>query len=221
MNDNANVAEFFDIMTSNSFFPSITFPTRFSENNGSLIDNFFCKLSQISMLSTTGILVNQLSDHHPYFISLNTVITRKECSKFIEIHDNSDAVVDKFLLDLQNLNILEKIDTDPYANPNENYDILENIINKAKDENMPKKTVRFNKYKNCKSKWITSGILRSIKYIKMKCTPITSPQYAMIKTNLSTYRNILRTTITLAKQTYYQKLFNKYKKQHQTNLDHY
>ena len=88
-------------------------------------------------------MVNQLSDHHPYFISLNTVITRKECSKFIEIHDNSDAVVDKFLLDLQNLNILEKIDTDPYANPNENYDILENIINKAKDENMPKKTVRF------------------------------------------------------------------------------
>ena len=45
----------------------------------------------------------------------------------------------------------------------------------------------------------------------MKCTPVTSPQYAMIKTNLSTYRNILRTTITLAKQTYYQKLFNKYK----------
>ena len=31
----------------------------------------------------------------------------------------------------------------------------------------------------------------------------------MIKTNLSTYRNILR-TIRLAKQTYYQNLFNKY-----------
>ena len=72
--------------------------------------------------------------------------------------------MDKFLLDLQYLNILEKIDTDPYANPNENYGILENIINKAKDTNMPKKTVRFNKYKHCNSKWITSGILRSIKY---------------------------------------------------------
>ena len=45
----------------------------------------------------------------------------------------------------------------------------------------------------------------------MKCTPVTYPQYAMIKTNLSTYRNILRTTIRLAKQTYHQNLFNKYK----------
>ena len=85
-------------------------------------------------------------------IAFYSVITRKGCSKFIEIHDNSDATVDKFLLDLQNLNILEKIDTDHYANPNENYGILENIINKAKDKNMPKKTVRFNKYKHCKSK---------------------------------------------------------------------
>ena len=59
------------------------------------------------MSSTSGILVNQLSDHHSHFISLNTVITRKECSKFIEIHDNSDAAVDKLLLDLQNCNILE------------------------------------------------------------------------------------------------------------------
>ena len=84
-------------MTSNSFVSSMTFSTILSDNNGSLIDILFCKLSQISMPSTSGMLVNQLSDHHPYFISLNTVITRKERSKFIEIHDNSDAAVDKLL----------------------------------------------------------------------------------------------------------------------------
>ena len=45
---------------------------------------------------------------------------------------------------------------DPHANPNENYGILENIINKAKDKNIPKKSVRFNKYKHCKFKWKSS-----------------------------------------------------------------
>ena len=33
-----------------------------------------------------------------------------------------------------------------------------------------------------------------------------------MKTNLSTYQNILRSTIKLAKQKYYESLFNKYKK---------
>ena len=35
--------EFFDILTSFSLYPKISFPTRFSQSNGTLIDNIFCK----------------------------------------------------------------------------------------------------------------------------------------------------------------------------------
>ena len=37
--------EFFDIITSHSFYPQITLPTRLSDRSGTLIDNFFCKLT--------------------------------------------------------------------------------------------------------------------------------------------------------------------------------
>ena len=41
VNENTNVAEFFDIINSYSFYPTIAFPTRFSERNGIHIDDFF------------------------------------------------------------------------------------------------------------------------------------------------------------------------------------
>ena len=38
--------DYFDMLTSLSYFPKITLPTRLSGNCGSLIDNFFCRISQ-------------------------------------------------------------------------------------------------------------------------------------------------------------------------------
>ena len=39
------VGEFFYLLTSHSFYPQITLPTRLSTMRGNLIDNIFCKLS--------------------------------------------------------------------------------------------------------------------------------------------------------------------------------
>ena len=43
--DKINVSDFFDTLTSNSFFPQITFPTKFSKRCGTLIDQLLCKIS--------------------------------------------------------------------------------------------------------------------------------------------------------------------------------
>ena len=48
-------------------FPQVTPPTRFSEMNGTLIDNVLCRLSNTSIDNDAGIVVSQLSDHLPYF----------------------------------------------------------------------------------------------------------------------------------------------------------
>ena len=47
---------FFDMLTSFSIFPQITFPTRFSNRTGTLIDNFFCYLTKYTLENTAGIL---------------------------------------------------------------------------------------------------------------------------------------------------------------------
>ncbi len=40
------ISEFFDTLSANSFYPKIKMPTRFSNKNGTLIDNIFCKLTE-------------------------------------------------------------------------------------------------------------------------------------------------------------------------------
>ena len=68
LNERDIFSDFYDTITSHSFFPAITLPTRFSARNASLIDNFFCKLTETSLTAIPGILIDQLSDHHPYFL---------------------------------------------------------------------------------------------------------------------------------------------------------
>ena len=61
VNNKDAITELFDLITSFSFFPKITLPTRFTNNNGILIDNFFCKLTQNTLSSYYGILLKQFS----------------------------------------------------------------------------------------------------------------------------------------------------------------
>ena len=46
INEKHIVGEFFDMLISNSFYPHITLPTRFSNNNGTLIDNLFYRIDR-------------------------------------------------------------------------------------------------------------------------------------------------------------------------------
>ena len=79
---------------------------------------------------------------------------------------------------------------------------------------MPMKTVIFDKYRHKKETWITSGILKSIRYKdklyrQLKMTDPLIPQYYFLKTNLKTYSTILKRNIRLAKNMYYTNMFYK------------
>ncbi len=56
------------MITSNSFYPKITVPTRLSNNHGTLIDIFLCKLTENTLDTTSGVLINKFSDHQPYLV---------------------------------------------------------------------------------------------------------------------------------------------------------
>ena len=85
------------------------------------------------------------------------------------------------------------------------------------DKFLPVKIIKYNKHKQKNSRWITQGIIRSIKfrdkmYSKIKQTPIHAAEYVTLKTNLHTHNAILYRNIRIAKQMYYQASFerNKY-----------
>ena len=110
----------------------------------------------------------------------------------------------------------DKIDKRLTADPNISYNIIHDVIEKNKNTHMTSKLVKYNKYKHKKSKWITTGLLRSIRfrddlYKKIKLSNPASREYETLKINLKTFNKILRTSIYAAKQQYLAFTFDKYK----------
>ena len=215
LNEKAIIADYFDQLTNQSFYPKITLPTRFSNNHGTLIDNFFCKLTMGTLDTTSGILLKKISDHQPYFSLFNNMHLKEPPVKYITLTKNDATSINKF-----NMEIMEKVNSKVLnsnlkQDPNINYNILSNIIQEAKHKHMPTKTVKFRKSKHKKSPWITYGIINSINYRdglykKLKCTNPESANYQTDKINLKTYNTILKKSIRLAQITYYEKVFQKY-----------
>ena len=210
-------SDYFDAITAISFLPKITLPTRFSDHNGTLIDNFLCKLSNRISQASAGILMSRISDHLPYFISLDYITIKKiKIPKCIQITNQSATNIANFKHEICIANILDKLDLSIDANPNINYNILEHTIVNALKKHLPTKTVKYNKYKHKKSGWMTNGLLHSIQfrdkqYMKIKKSDPTSDEYVTLKTNLCTYNRILRNCIRIVKTNYYHSTFNKYR----------
>ena len=195
INENGMCSEFFDLLTSHSLFPQITLPTRFSHTSGTLIDNVFCKVYQTTKATTAGILLNKLSDHQPYFVLLDIALTKIPNPNLIKIHLENDEAINKFINEISSADLYNKLDKSQTAYPNVSYNIIHDEIEKAKNKHMLCKLVKFNKYKHKKSKWITRGLLNSIRfrdnlYKRMKLTNPTSREYEIIYINIKTYNKI-------------------------------
>ena len=90
------------------------------------------------------------------------------------------------------------------------------LLKLLEKKHMTGKFVKFNKYKLKKSKWITYGILKSIRfrdnlYTKLKLTNPVLREYDILYTNLQTYNTILKRSIREAKQRFLESTFNRYK----------
>ena len=96
--------------------------------------------------------------------------------KYIKINTCIQESLKQFYDEISNQDIMKNIDADPYSNPNTNYNIMHSIINLSREKYIPVRYVKFHKYKHKKNKWITKGILKSIKfrdglYKKLKISP--------------------------------------------------
>ena len=118
--------------------PHITFPTRFSNKNGTLIDNIFCKLLPCTQEHCSGILIKKLSDHLPCFMLINSQ-TRKRPRP----NDNK-KLTQHAILNIQNdlveKNIYDKLDKSLVADVNQNYNIMHQEIYDTIEKHTLKKT---------------------------------------------------------------------------------
>ena len=216
LNDNEIYSNFFDTLVSHRLYPQIPLPTRSTRTNGTLIDNFFCKLSKYTLESTAGILTKQFTDHQPYFMLLNITQVTESYPTFIKNKIVSEQAMPNVKHEIRPDALYNKLNKSLNADTNINYEIIHDEIARAKNKCMPCKIVRFNKYKHKKSLWITRCLLKSIRYRdqlykKLKLTNPNSPHYDTIKTNLKTYNLILKQNIRYAKQIYYETCFHHFR----------
>ncbi len=98
INDKVAISEYFDILTSNSFYPKITVPNRLSNNRGTLISNFLCKLTENTLNTTSGVLINKFSDHQPYFLLLNNIVTKESPPVYVKVTKRDNKAKKSFTM---------------------------------------------------------------------------------------------------------------------------
>lgn len=208
--------EYFDMLTDNSFFPKITLPTRLDKYSATLIDNIFCKLTENTLHTTSGILTKVFSDHQPYFTFIDNTVTKDISPKYITINKQDEESLNNFRNALDNKLNDHKFENSFDSDPNLNYNSLHEIIQDAKDKFMPSIKVKFNKYKHKKNQWITKEIMdlikkRDDKYQLHKMTDQNSELYNIQKEVLKLLNSDIKKKIRQSKKNYYSQLFQKLK----------
>ena len=203
-------------MSDLQLLPFITFPTRFETNSATLIDHIFCKYSANALNSKAGILLSNMSDHCPVFLSFDTLNSPKPHQpKYTKTSGFTKDSEMRFKSELEKIDFDNLLIDDPHDDPNNNYNVLNSTLQNLKSKICPDKNMRFNKYKHKLNSWITSGILNSIQirdklYKKIKKLSSDNPLYSNLNANLKQYNMILKIAINNAKYTYYQNMFNKF-----------
>ena len=86
---------FFNNLITVGFFPKITLPTRFTEQSSSLNDNVFS--NNIDERESSGILLNQISDHQFFFTYIEKLSYIERVPKFFDIEKTDANSLENFI----------------------------------------------------------------------------------------------------------------------------
>ncbi len=125
------------MLSSNSFYPKITVPTQFTNTHGTLIDNFLCKLTDNTLDTTSGVLTKRFSDHQPYFILLNNILTNDSPPVYVKITTQDKESIHNFHNEILTSDKLINLKSDLNEDPNNTYNVLRNVIQDAKINTYP------------------------------------------------------------------------------------
>ena len=196
-------ADFYDSLSSVSMIPTITKPTRLTDNSASLIDNIF--LPNIRD-AHAGILTFDISDHFPVFVFYgglqNFSKNKTERAKYRLINDSTLA---NFKNKLSALSFNEIINSE---DPNDAFNKFDAIFSEEYELSFP---IRSRKITNKdKSKpWISGNLLNLVRrkqnlYYLLKQGRLTTESY-------NRFKNHVTSQIRIAKKNYFNGLLNSVK----------
>ena len=208
VHDHSLTSNFFDIMSSNHFLPSITKPTRITSNTSTLIDNILSNC--ISKMIDSFIIVTDISDHLPVMVRVNLTLSYKPfytCSQTRKIDETSIAQFKSQLakLDWSLVHTLCCKD-----NPDAAYDEFFSLFKAAYNTAFPLINKTMNNRNKFKNPWMTTGLLKSSRkkeklYLKYIKNPTSTNKQIFV-----TYRNKFKALRILTERCYFETEFTKY-----------
>ena len=148
MNTRIKYQAYFDQFVTNGFYPKMIQPCRFTKKTGSVIDHTFCKLSENTSKSYSGILISNMSDHIPHFTCLDILSNQQKPPKYMikEKHDEASLLsfYNAIEISLRNIHFPNELTTDQ----NMTYNLLEKIILSAKEKHLKPVKTKLNQYKH-------------------------------------------------------------------------
>ena len=173
--------------------PTITRPTRITDNSATLIDNLFVS-QKLQDKYKSSILINDFSDHLPCYVILQDVTELKASLQTVSFHRFSEKVKLKICENIRKIDWQTELTNDDVNEAfSKFHSKLTNLIKKF----APVKTKTINPRKHPRAKWLTAGIINSI------------------NKNKELYRKSIQTSASLESKNQYtmhNKLLNKIKR---------
>ena len=157
---------------------------------------------------SSSIILSQISDHLPCIVNLGISEKTIKRKKYVKSRAINETAINNFRQELTEIDISSLLNANLLTEPNIDYEKFDKIITKSYDNHFPEKSITFNKYKQKLSKWITSGILKSIEYRdklykRLKMCSSENGEYDLLKHNLKIYNNYFNQCIRSAKKEFY------------------
>ena len=140
---------------------SLLFPIKIQPPSFSFIVNIVCNDIDGTDNFTSGLLINDRSDHKMIFTHFPNDSYKNKVNKFIVMEKNNEASINNFCNELGSLNIYDHLDKRLNLDPNDNYNLFAGLIKYAREKHLPKIKVKYNNKKK-NSKWITNEVSLSI-----------------------------------------------------------
>ena len=88
-------------------------------------------------------MLDEISDHFPYFISLNVCLDTTKPPRLVKKRINSDKAIQNMVTDMNACDISKNMNTDLSSDPNLNCNILHDHITEMKKKHLPYKLENF------------------------------------------------------------------------------
>ena len=125
--------DFTESLLSLGLFPCIIRPSQITSHSATLIDNIFT--NRTSSQLKCG-LINDISDHLPFFVIINNFIRRHEINKYMYCRKNNNLLFSSFNKKISEINW-----SSVYESKNDSYNNFMNIVCKVYDECCPVKKI--------------------------------------------------------------------------------